>query len=139
MQKIIIDTNIIVSSLISKSYPYKLISEIILNSKVELCLSNEVLDEYLEVLLREKFLKFTNFTDNANLILNYIKKYSSLYYPNKKVDLLKDKSDNKFLELAYVSNAEYLITGNFNDFNLKEFHTTKIVSAKEYWELTINE
>ena len=77
MQKIIIDTNIIVSSLISKSYPFKLISEIVLNSKAELCLSNEVLDEYIEVLLRKKFLKFTNFTDNANLILKYIQKYSS--------------------------------------------------------------
>ena len=135
MQKIIIDTNIIVSSLISKSYPFKLISEIVLNSKAELCLSSEVLDEYLEVLLRKKFLKFTNFTDNTTLILNYIQKYSSLYYPNKKVDLLKDKSDNKFLELAYVSSADFLITGNFNDFNLKEFHTTKIVSAKEFYSM----
>ncbi len=59
-------------------------------------------------------------------------KYSDLYLPNTKIDILEDKSDNKFLELAFVFNADYIITGNYNDFTIDKFRNTKIISAKDF-------
>jgi predicted nucleic acid-binding protein len=38
------------------------------------------------------------------------------------------------LELALVSKADFIITGNTNDFTMSHFQGTKIVSQKEYWE-----
>jgi predicted nucleic acid-binding protein len=54
-------------------------------------------------------------------------------FPKEKVDLLKDKTDNKFLEAAFAANADYLITGNYLDFRIREFKNTQIVSPQQYW------
>ena len=42
------------------------------------------------------------------------------------------------LELAYESKADFIITGNTNDFTISEYLHTKIVTPREFWELTIN-
>jgi len=60
MQKLILDTSVIVSALISSSIPSKILYELVLTRKVEICLSEEVLAEYVEVLNRDKFSKFAN-------------------------------------------------------------------------------
>jgi putative PIN family toxin of toxin-antitoxin system len=43
MQKLILDTNVVVSALISSSIPSKILYELVLTEKVEICLSEEVL------------------------------------------------------------------------------------------------
>jgi predicted nucleic acid-binding protein len=35
--------------------------------------------------------------------------------------------------LASESNANFLITGNTNDFTMKKYRRTSIVSPKDYW------
>ena len=55
MQKIVIDTNVIVSALIQRSFPYHIINELFIENKVQLCVSDELLAEYFEVLKRPKF------------------------------------------------------------------------------------
>lgn len=124
MQKIILDTNVIVSALISDSFPARILYDLVLSSKVQLCLSKEVYSEYLEVLKREKFSKFPSFVQNADIVLLKLRQLSVFYETTIKVSILKDFSDNKFLELAAVSNAEFLVTGNSSDFNIKEFEST---------------
>ncbi len=49
MQKVILDTNVIISSLIQKNYPYLIVDHCI-EGNVILCLSNPILQEYIEVL-----------------------------------------------------------------------------------------
>lgn len=39
-----------------------------------------------------------------------------------------------FLELAEVSQADFIITGNTNDFTMQTYKTTLIVTPREYWE-----
>lgn len=134
MQKLIIDTNIIVSALISNSIPTKILYELVLTEKVETCLSNEIFGEYVDVLNRDKFSKFTNFKSQADIVLNRLREISRFYNTTEKIDILTDTSDNKFLELAAISSADYLITGNTLDFTIKEFEYTKILTAREYWD-----
>jgi putative PIN family toxin of toxin-antitoxin system len=43
MQKIVIDTNIIVSSLIQQGYPNLIIKELFIEQKIQLCVSDEFL------------------------------------------------------------------------------------------------
>ncbi len=61
MQKIILDTNIIVSALISNSIPSKILYELVLPQKVKTCLSDEIFTEYVAVMNRE------NLPDMASL------------------------------------------------------------------------
>ncbi|MBL7980069.1 MAG: putative toxin-antitoxin system toxin component, PIN family [Bacteroidetes Order II. Incertae sedis bacterium] len=134
MQKLILDTNVIVSALISSSIPSKILYELVLTEKVEICLSEEVLSEYVEVLNREKFSKFANFKTKAEVVLNRLQEIATFYQTDRKIEVLTDTSDNKFLELAAVSAADYLTTGNTLDFTMTEFEYTRILTPREYWD-----
>lgn len=134
MQKVILDTNVIVSALISNSAPTRILYDLVLKLLVNTCVSKEILEEYEDVLGREKFDRFVNFRWRAEVILFKMKEISNLYHPTKKIELLTDVSDDKFLELAAVSSADYLITGNTLDFTISQFESTKIVTPREYWD-----
>ncbi len=134
MQKLILDTNVVVSALISNSIPTKILYELVLNQKVETCLSKEILKEYVEVLNRDKFSKYANFKTNADIVLKKIHEISKVYKTDRKINILTDVSDNKFLELAIASSADYLITGNTNDFQMDDFEHTTILTPREFWD-----
>jgi len=122
MQKIILDTNIVVSALIQKSYPHYIVFDYVLNRYVQLCLSSALLDEYRDdVLMRPKFAGISDFESNADIVLSRFKKIAQFYEPTVRLEILKDKSDNKLLELADESNAHFLITGNSIDFTFTHY------------------
>jgi len=135
MQKIVIDTNIVVSSLIQRNYPYLIISDFFLEDKFQLCVSDELLTEYYEVLARPKFSKFQDFFIKAESLLADIEAKSIKFIPTIKLDLISDKDDNMILELADECNADFIITGNTTDFTFPSYKETKIVTPKEYWEI----
>jgi len=134
MQKIVIDTNVLVSAVLAKGYSSKIIYELFLEKKILLCLSADVWIEYVDVLHREKFSKYPSFIGNAEIVLSKIEELSLNYDPEITIDVIQDKDDNKFLELAITADAQYLITGNKNDFGITEYKTVKIVTPKEYWQ-----
>ncbi|MDP5140098.1 MAG: putative toxin-antitoxin system toxin component, PIN family [Spirosomaceae bacterium] len=136
-QRIILDTNVIVSALISNSAPTDVLYDIVLKNKVNLCLSAEVYDEYVSVLNRDKFSRFKNFKENAVIVLKEFDSIGQYYKTSQAVDLISDESDNRFLELALESSANYIITGNTQDFDFGTFQGTKIVTPRQYWEIHI--
>jgi len=138
MIKIVIDTNIIVSSLISSGLPSIIVNDFVLDEKVTLLLSQLVLDEYIEVLNLEKLKKYPVFKRNADLILAKLPEISIFYEPDIVLNVISNMADNKFLELAVYGNAEYLITGNSNDFTIEVYQNVKIVSPRKFLELIEN-
>jgi len=133
MQEIILDTNVIVSSLIQKNYPYLIVDHCIEGNAI-ICLSNPILQEYLEVLGRPKFARFSDFKTNADFLIARLSEISEIYEPTTKLKIIKDEPDNRLLELAQISKADFIITGNTNDFTMEIYNGTKIVTPKEYWE-----
>lgn len=134
MQKIVIDTNVFVSSIIQRGYPYLIVNELFIEGKISLCISDEILQEYYDVLKRRKFEKYPDFINKAETLLADIESKSTKFSPSKKLTVISDKDDNKFLELSLECKADFLITGNTNDFTIKKYKRTKIVTPKEYWE-----
>ncbi len=134
MQKIVIDTNVIVSSLIQRSYPYRIIYELFVDDRFELCVSEELMREYYEVLSRPKFSRFPDFFAKAESLLADLEAKAKKFVPSTKIDLISDKDDNMILELADECKADFIITGNSNDFTFSAYKQTKIVSPKDYWE-----
>lgn len=134
MQKIVIDTNVLVSGLIQQGYPYLIVNNLFIEQKISLCISDELLAEYYEVLKRKKFSRYPDFLSKAESLLAEIETKSLTYTPTFKLDIISDKDDNKLLELASESNANFLITGNANDFTMKKYRRTTIVSPKDYWD-----
>ena len=134
MQKIVIDTNVIVSALIQRGYPYLILNELFIEQKFQLCVSDTLMAEYYEVLSRPKFSKFQDFYIRAEVLLAEIETKSTKFIPTIKLQLISDLDDNMILELADECLADFVITGNTTDFTFPTYKQTKIVTPKEYWE-----
>lgn len=134
MQRIVIDTNVIVSSLIQRGFPNLIINDLFIEQKFQLCISEELMAEYYEVLARPKFSKFQDFFIRAEALLVEIEAKSKKYFPTLTLDLISDDDDNMILELADECLADFIITGNTTDFTFPTYKQTKIVTTKEYWE-----
>jgi uncharacterized protein len=120
--------------MLSNGLPSQIIEELVLDQKVRVCLSDAILDEYFDVLSRPKFAKIRGFKSKVDIVLTVLDEIAEKYSPSIKVGVIKDKDDNKFLELALVSKADAIITGNTADFTMNDFEGTKIMTPREYWE-----
>lgn len=128
MQKIVIDTNVFVSAIIQRGYPYLIVNELFIEGRIDLCTSDKVLKEYYQVFRRRKFEKYPDFVIKAETLIADIESKSTKFFPTKELSVISDKDDNKFLELALECKADFLITGNTNDFTVRKFKRTKIVT-----------
>lgn len=135
MQKVIIDTNVLISALIQRNYPNFILYNCVFENSVEVCISDELFMEYFEVLNRPKFYKYPDFISRAESVLAQLEARASKFYPTNRFDIIADNPDNRLLELAVESKADFIITGNTTDFTMTEFLGTRIVSPKEYWDL----
>lgn len=133
--RLILDTNVLVSANIQRGYPYFIVDRVFADPNLELCFSAELFTEYVDVLNREKFVKFPDFHARAQILLSDIQTLGIQFTTTTKVELIEDDADNRLLELAETCLAEYLVTGNTNDFTMTEYKGTKIVSPKEFFEI----
>ncbi|ANH80693.1 putative toxin-antitoxin system toxin component, PIN family [Niabella ginsenosidivorans] len=111
-----------------------IIDALFLESKIQIRISEQLIQEYFEVLLRLKFARFPDLTRKAKSILIEIGIRAGLYKPRIKLNIISDKDDNMILELAEESGADFMIPGNTNDFTIAQYKSTKIVTPKNYWE-----
>ena len=132
-QSIIVDTNILVSSILGKSYPHRIVYDLILTEKVHHLISDEIFREFEDTLSHKKFEKIQSFKDEALDLLSEIKTISIVKNPTFKLAVLQDIDDNKFLELALLCRADFLITGNSRHFTYGLFESTEIISPEKYW------
>lgn len=132
MQRIVIDTNVIVSALIGSGHPKKIIYDYVFGKKIIVCSSAEVFSEYVEVLSRERFTMYPEFVSKVEIVLNKIEELAIKFLPERTIAVIKDEKDNRFLELAEAADAGFLITGNTNDFTMLQYGKVKIVTPDEY-------
>jgi hypothetical protein len=125
--KVILDTNILISGIYWDGNSGKIIS-LWLKEKIEVCFSPETLAEFINK-LADKFQMPPHFLKEWQEIFE---ERGLLFLPSQKVRRCRDKKDNLFLELALISKADFLITGDKDLLVLKKFHQTKIVKPGEF-------
>ncbi|SKB57887.1 hypothetical protein SAMN05660477_00009 [Soonwooa buanensis] len=130
-QRIILDTNLWISFLISKNYSQ--LDEIIFERKCILIFSEELLNEFLEVIKRPKLRRFFSQEDTENLI-ETIEEYAEFITVTSKVEVCRDEKDNFLLSLSKDSNANFLITGDKDLLVLEKFEQTNIVTIAQFLE-----
>lgn len=114
---VIIDTNVIVSALLTnnvESATYKVL-KLFFDQKIMLYYSESIIDEYTEVLRREKFGFDIELIRN---IKNAIEKYGIKITPENKDIVMIDIKDKPFYELVMdeqIDDAK-LVTGNIIHF-----------------------
>jgi uncharacterized protein len=134
MPKVILDTNVVISAFLKAESNPALILAFCLEGALTLCVSAEIWQEYRGVLRREKFQGLDQ--ESIEKLLSLIQQQAIWVSPRIPVNILsRDPTDNKFLECALASQADYLITGNTRHFPLKKFQGTRIINPKDFIDL----
>ena len=133
--RVVLDTNIILSS-VSRYSPHKIIFDKFEQSKFMLCVTTEILLEYEEK-LSENF----NPALSELIICAFVLKENVVF---KEVYirwnlLSKDADDNKFVDCAIASNADYLVTNDkgFNILKNIPFPIIKIIKIEEFEKILL--
>lgn len=131
--RIVIDTNVLLVSISSKS-KYHWIFEKLLNSEFDLFITNEVLMEYEEIIALKYNPDVAKNVIRTLLLLPNVYLTTIYYHWNLITD---DTDDNKFSDCAVNSNSHLLVT-NDNHFDVVknlDFPNITIVNIKEFENL----
>lgn len=90
-----------------------LLLDLVFNERVSLILSEEIFNEYVEVLGRPKFKLPKRQRSSA---LRRLKKLAEWVKPDQHISVANDPDDNMILEGAVAGRANYLVTGNLRHF-----------------------
>ncbi len=126
--KIVLDTNVLISSTlwdssVAQKFLFKCIKE-----NIQIFSSQEIVEEYKKILARD----FDYQEHEIGKILERILQFLTFVTPNKNVDVVKeDPDDNKIIECALESKAEYIISYDNHLLRLKEYAGIKIVRPEE--------
>ncbi|MEA5516831.1 putative toxin-antitoxin system toxin component, PIN family [Nodularia sp. UHCC 0506] len=129
---IVIDTNILISAALSPDgTARKAIDKVYKNFKI--AQSDETYQELSTRIYKRKFDKYISEEDRQDF-LNIVKKYSQFIVITSQINICRDADDNKFLELAKDSNAEFLITGDKDLLSLKTLaeYQNQIITPREF-------
>lgn len=128
----VIDTNVLVSALLSKHSDAATVQLIgrMLAGEIIPVYSGEIMSEYCEVLSRKKF-KFA--LDMVRYVLSAIEKFGLLVEPSATGVILPDIKDLPFYEVVMEKRDDdaYLVTGNLKHFPAETF----IVTARQMLDI----
>lgn len=131
--RIVIDTNILVSSiLIESSLPDMAFKAARKNGKI--LLSDVTSQELQAVLNRPKFDRYIS-RDIRHQFLAKIKLESEQIVIFETIQECRDPKDNKFLEVAVNGNANYIITGDRDLLELHPFRGIYILNPRQFLQL----
>ena len=106
MPNIVLDTNCLIMAISAKN-DYHLVWQAFLRGDYTLCVSNEIIEEYLEVLSRNINPWVAESIVYAILTRRNVKKLVAYYH----FDLIAaDPDDNKFVDCAIAANAKFIVS-----------------------------
>jgi uncharacterized protein len=130
--KLVIDTNIFIA-IIGKKSPFRWIFDCVIQGKIRLCVSNEILFEYREILARKtteeiaenvvEFLSVSPFVEKTEIYFNFQL-------------ISNDQDDNKFVDCAITANAACLVSNDkhFQVLNNIDFPKVIVLKLQEFEE-----
>ena len=131
MIRVVLDTNVVVSAVLSPSGPPFEIIALANQKLIQLYASTDTFDEYREVLARPQFAKLKGLSD---LQLTELSKLCRFVAPSKEVAASPDQKDNMFLECAEAAKAHYLVTGNVRHFP-ERWKYAKTITPRQFLDL----
>ena len=132
MNPVVIDTNCLLQIIARKS-PYRPIWDAFLAGRFGLCVSNEILDEYQEILGQQ--ITPTIAENVVLLILN--QENVQLVDPHFRMGLITaDPDDNKFVDCAFAAGADYLVSedSHFSILLKMPFPQLNLVTLDEFMQ-----
>lgn len=129
--RIVLDTNVLVSGLLSPFGPPGEIVRMVTAGAIRLCADARLLVEYETVLLRPRF---GLDPDAVAALIDYIDAAGEKVASVPLQVRLPDPDDEAFLEVAVASDSDYLVTGNLVHFPEETSAGVPVVSPVAFVE-----
>jgi uncharacterized protein len=129
---IVLDTNVLVSGLLTPFGSSGEIIRMVSTGKLVLEYDSRILSEYREVLNRPKF-QFDK--ELVEAVIEFIKNNGHTVSASPLKMQLPHPDDAPFLEVATEGDSEYLITGNKNHYPVKMCKGFRVLSPTEFIEI----
>jgi len=128
---IVLDTNVIVAAFASRGLCSS-VFELSLD-RYSIIISKHILTEVQRIL----FKKFKMAEKNVESVIEYLEEYCYVKeYTKLNETVCRDKDDDEILALAKSNNVKYIITGDNDLLVLKAINSTKIITPREFWEIS---
>jgi len=132
--RIVLDTNCLIQSIPQKS-PFRAVWDSFLSGENILCVSNEIIEEYMEILQRLTDVQTAALVIKA-IVENPFVEFIIPYYQFHLITA--DPDDNKFVDCAIAAAAKYVVTNDHHYDVLRlinTFPTVEIINLKDFLEL----
>ena len=127
--RVVVDTNVLVSGLISPFGPPGVIVGLAARGTLQLCYDARIVAEYRAVLERPAFAFRPR---DIETLLSGIAAGGVSVAPVPLPGRLPDAGDEPFLEVAVSAGAAFLITGNLRHFPTDHRYGIRVVSPREF-------
>lgn len=130
MQNIVLDTNCLIMAVSSRS-AYHRVWQAFLEGEYVLCITNEIVEEYQEVISRNINSRVADAVVYTILSRDNVKRIA----PHFHFHLIQaDEDDNKFVDCAIASNAKYIVTEDHHFDVLKtiSFPSVAVISIDDF-------
>ncbi len=131
--RIVLDTNCLIQSIPPRSRYYGVWQSLV-DGKNTLCVSNDIIMEYLEVLQR-----LTDHDTAESVIKTIINSpFVELITPFYNFGLIsQDPDDNKFVDCAIAANARFIVTNDHHYDVLKnlDYHLVDVIKLEDFLSL----
>lgn len=120
--RVVLDTNCLIMAISARNEYYQVWQDF-LDGKYVLCITNEIIEEYLEVIARNISPLLSEFV--ISTIIN--RKNVVMKSPSYAFHLIKaDEDDNKFVDCAIIANAKYIVSNDRHFDVLREIPFPKV-------------
>jgi len=127
--KIVLNTNVLVSGLLSPYGPPGQIVRMLAAGELTLCHDARIICEYHDVLARPKF-PFS--PEHVEALLDQIRAAGEPVSTRPLAKRLPDGDDEPFLEVAIAGDAEHLVTGNPRHYPARCRGGVRVVSPRRF-------
>lgn len=132
MRHVVIDTNCLLR-MIPMRGQYRHAWNAFLEERYILCVSNDIITEYMEILSRKVSVEFA-----TNIVVAILKSTNTkLFDPQYHFHLItQDPDDNKFVDCAIIANADYIVSedAHFRVLSDISFPRVNVVTLDQFAE-----
>ncbi|MDE1725568.1 MAG: putative toxin-antitoxin system toxin component, PIN family [Thaumarchaeota archaeon] len=127
--RIVLDTNILISALITDGTPRAVLHEIITRDH-KIIISRKIIEEFVKITATPRIRKYVT-KDEVTRFLQDVSLISKLVVIRSRPSVVRDHKDNFIMATAHDGHARYLVTGDNDILTLRKFRGIKIVTANE--------
>lgn len=133
MRKIVLDTNCLLASISSRSDFFD-VWRGLHGGRYVLCVSNEILEEYEEVIAAKASIEVAENVINALVDSDYVEFVDPQFHLGL---ITVDPDDNKFVDCAFASNATFIVSNDrhFNILSSIDFPKINVLKIQAFLAL----